>query len=273
MIQLSPPALTPVTLKALQTYQQTVLAAGNYTAQADMAGSEFSRRNKKTNATFKEIRRALSDMCIGARRCHYCEDSVADEVEHIAPKTLYPDRCFVWDNYCYACGPCNGPKNNKYAVILPDNSRVDIPAHQKTVRPYNPPPAGLEALINPRVDNPLDYLFLDLEDTFFFSPLADPHTRDYVRADYTIDILGLNSRSYLVQARRNAYRNFRARVREYLHQHANGATAAELAILRNNLTDENHQTVWQEIKRQRHTIPELTRLFDALPDAPLWNLP
>ena len=28
-------------------------------------------------------------MCSGAERCHYCEDSKADEVEHLLPKDAY----------------------------------------------------------------------------------------------------------------------------------------------------------------------------------------
>ena len=34
-------------------------------------------------------------MCAGAKRCMYCEDSAADEVEHHLPKNLYPE--FVFD--------------------------------------------------------------------------------------------------------------------------------------------------------------------------------
>lgn len=272
MIKLTPPVLTPATMQILSQYQQKVLNAGDYTAQADMAGDEFSRRNKKNNLAFKEIREALTTMCIGARRCNYCEDSVADEVEHIAPKTLFPDRCFQWNNYCYACGPCNGPKNNKYAVVRADNTLFEIPPHKKAIKPYTQPPFGLDALINPRVENPLTYLFLDIEDTFFFSPLPEENTPEFDRANYTLTLLGLNSRSYLVKARRNAYTNFRARIREYIHQSQQGATPAQLTVLRQNLQDEQHQTVWQEMKRQRQVIPELITLFGQLPDPNNWNL-
>lgn len=44
-------------------------------------------------------------------------DSAADEVEHIAPKALFPERVFDWTNYIYACGPCNGPKSNRYSYV------------------------------------------------------------------------------------------------------------------------------------------------------------
>lgn len=272
MIRLYPTALSAPTIQTLSQYQQTVLNAGLYTDQADAAGAEFGRRNKKNNRAFKEVKQALTAMCIGARRCNYCEDSVADEVEHIAPKTLYPERCFDWDNYCYACGSCNGPKNNKYAVIKPDGTVYKIPSHKKTVRPYTTPPAGMGALVNPRLENPLKYLYLDVLNTFFFSPLADEGTSDYDRAHYTIDLLGLNSRSFLVKARRIAYTNFRARVREYIQQEQQGVPPAQLNTLRQNLGDEQHQTVWQEMKRQRHAVPELTTLFQQLPDPQLWDL-
>lgn len=272
MIRLTAPDLTATTVSKLAAYQTTIENAGDYTARALKAGNEFSRKNTSTNPAFKEVRKKLTYMCIGPRRCNYCEDSVADEVEHIAPKTLYPERCFVWENYCYACGPCNGPKNNKYAIIGADNSLYKIPPHNRVIKPFIQPPQGAEALLNPRTENPLRYLFLDITSTYFFIPLPDEDTIDYLRAQYTIDILGLNSRSYLVKARQIAYTNFRARLREYIHQSRNGANASELAVLRQNLHDEHHQTVWQEMKRQRNTIPELTQLIHQLSDPQLWDL-
>lgn len=35
---------------------------------------------------FADVRRVLDEMCSGPRRCGYCEDSCADEIEHIRPK-------------------------------------------------------------------------------------------------------------------------------------------------------------------------------------------
>ena len=73
-----------------------------------------------SNPTFRKVRESLTRMCSGAQRCVYCEDSVGDEVEHIEPKDLYPCLVFLWTNYVYACGRCNGGKSNKFAVVSGD---------------------------------------------------------------------------------------------------------------------------------------------------------
>ena len=201
---------------------------------------------------------------------------MADEVEHMAPKSLYPERAFLWENYCYACGPCNGPKNNKYAVFRHSNpdSLYEIPPHPDKATALSPPPPGADVLIDPRRENPLDFILLDLGPSdlgFRFAEFDDnPSSRDFQRANYTIDVLRLNTRTDLVKARRLAYSNFRARLKEYIHERDNGASTAHLADLEKHFRDESHQTVWQEMKRQYKIIPELKVLFDQAPKALEW---
>jgi len=81
--------------------------------------------------------------------------------------------------------------------------------------PIVPPLPGSPVLIDPRCENPLDYMALDLLDTFWFVPIADEGTQDYQRAKYSIDILRLNSREVLVKARGNAFDSYKARLYEY----------------------------------------------------------
>ena len=50
----------------------------------------------------------------GARRCGYCEDSDGDEIEHIKPRDLYPEKTFAWENYLLACGQCNRSKSSRF---------------------------------------------------------------------------------------------------------------------------------------------------------------
>lgn len=73
---------------------------------------------------------------------------------------------------------------------------VDVTRPYKT--PVVRPASGDAALIDPRRENPLDFLMLDLRDTFEFTPIADAGTQDYERATYTIEVQGLNDRDYLV---------------------------------------------------------------------------
>lgn len=95
MIQLPDQALDVATSTALRRFQAEVDAAGDYPAQVAEAKRLFGLRNARGNATFDEIKRVLDRMCSGARRCAYCEDSAADEVEHVRPKDLYPDVVFA----------------------------------------------------------------------------------------------------------------------------------------------------------------------------------
>ncbi len=118
-LQLSKSAITQ-----LAAYQAQVDALGVYENRIAEAKRLFSRRNKKSNPTFREVRKVLDQMCGGARRCMYCEDSVADEVEHFKPKDFYPELAFAWINYLYACGPCNGGKSNAFPIVSALDGRI-----------------------------------------------------------------------------------------------------------------------------------------------------
>jgi len=254
--------------KALRTYQQEVDAVPAYADRVEAADRLFHRRNKSSNPVFRAVRATLSKMCAGARRCCYCEDSLADEVEHIRPKNLYPGSAFRWSNYLYACGPCNGPKNNQYAVLsCKTNKLIDVTRRSKD--PVRPPKAGIQALIDPRRENPQEFMELDLIDTFFFVPTADDGTQEYLRAEYTIGVLRLN-RDLLPVARKNAFGSYKARLHEYMVKKTDGTDEKVLTILARGIRTLEHPSVWVEMKRQRVLHPELTKLFADTPEALDW---
>jgi hypothetical protein len=140
MIRIPSRRLPPEALKELEKYQAEVNTKPDFAARVDAAAAKFRQRNKPGNATFGHVRRTLTTMCAGAKRCMYCEDSAADEVEHHRPKNLYPEHVFVWENYLYACGTCNGPKRNHFMVFAADGSAVDVT--WKPGQPVTPPAAG-----------------------------------------------------------------------------------------------------------------------------------
>lgn len=226
MIRLPNLALPKGTADKLATYQSDVDAMPTYPKQVAAAKSLFKSRNTQDNSVFKVVREKLTSLCGEAGRCCYCEVSQPDEVEHVWPKDLYPERAFVWENYTYSCGTCNGPKNNQFAVFVGWSTRP-LEVSRKPDDPVVPPPSGSPVLINPRTENPLDFMELDLEDTFRFEPIADEGTREYERAAYTIRILRLNERDMLKRARRNAYVAFRALLRDYREQRDNGASTGD----------------------------------------------
>lgn len=269
MIRLPDVELPEETREGLRGFQEEVDGKPTYAEQVKAAKNLFARRNTPANRTFRVVRTKLDEMCAGARRCCYCEDSRADEVEHIRPKDLYPEFAFVWENYLYACGPCNGPKRNRSAVFEKATGRETDVTRGKN-DPILPPPEGDPLLIDPRQEDPLEYMELDLLGTFHFNPTAVEGKPEYRRADYTIELLCLNERDMLPEARRNAFGSYRARLRDYRDKKEEGVTGDELARLVEDLQKTPHPTVWAEMKRQSNLHPELARLFDDVPEALLW---
>jgi uncharacterized protein (TIGR02646 family) len=269
MIQLPAFELNSVPAAYLKKWQAEIDAMPAYADRVQEGKDKFSARNTVRNATFTHVKEVLTRMCQGSRRCGYCEDSVADEVEHIAPKDLYPEAVFSWDNYLYACGPCNGPKNNKYAIIA-GNPAARVHVTRAAGAPVIPPQAGASALINPRTEDPLQFLFLDILNTFIFVPREELDSANWLRAMYTIEVLRLNDRDYLVDARRTAFGTYRARFGEYVNEKAAGAAQADLDLHRDELLKVGHQTVWREMQRQHASYPVLAKLFHSAPEALNW---
>jgi hypothetical protein len=288
MIPLPPITLPTNARTKLRGYQATIDGKTSYALRVAEAKRRFSQHNKTTNTTFQAVKLALTATCSGVRRCHYCEDSCADEVEHFRPKDLYPEATFVWENYLYACGPCNGRKSNHFAILILAQGQ---PATQEVVRPSGAavvaPPDGQPALIDPRVENPLALIGLDLLDTFRFVALPNPDTADYAvryaaepyahdlpgtlqaRATYTITTLTLN-RDILPAARREAYEAYKDRLDLYIVRRDRGDSQDALDRRIKALRRMPHPTVWHEMKRQQQAIPELAALFAQAPEALTW---
>ena len=204
-------------------------------------------------------------MCCGERRCSYCEDSCADEVEHVRPKALFPEQVFLWLNYVYACGPCNGFKLNNYPRLV---GTVERNLARRRFDPIVPPPPGVDLLIDPRAEDPAQYFVMDLQ-TGMIVPrngLADIPLK---KAQQTIAVLHLN-RDLLRRARVQHVRNYVARLREYirLRDEDECADAASYAA---SICMMGHPMVWNEIRRHQTNEPVLHRLFTRAPEALDWE--
>lgn len=255
-------------MRGLRRLQRRIDEIEDYEERVTRAKQSFRQRNRTGDPTFRVVRSTLTRMCSGARRCGYCEDSVADEVEHIRPKDLYPEATFAWWNYLYACGPCNGPKNNQFAVFS-DRIGELITVTRKQRDPVVPPEPGQMVLIDPRREDPLQFMQLDLIDTFYFVPNGEEDSREYQRAARTSGILTLN-RDFLASARQEAYGHYRARLFEYVELRERGDSEAKLDKRINALRRMGHPTVWREMKRQGHLVEELRILFEQAPEAFDW---
>ena len=268
-----------VTLNKLKKFQDAINAFSTFQEKSQKAKELFPKKNKKSNEVFQEVKKCLTEMCNSTRRCVYCECSLGDEVEHIFPKDLFPEKCFDWSNYVYACGPCNGPKNNKFAVYKKtDGAFVEVNPPNGT--PSSKPPKGDAVLINSRIENPLDFAILDLSGTFKFYPLPSLDEKGKKRVEYTYnEVLRLNDseREPIRQARQNAFGMYKARLFEYVTKLKAGQPKTILDKLIEGIKKEAHPTVWKEMQRYYKidklslVDDELKKLFDdAGPEALTW---
>jgi len=253
----------------LSEYQGEVDAGASYSDRVDLARRLFGSRNDKRNPAFAAVRSALHSLCRGPGRCMYCEDSAADEIEHFYPKNLYPEFTFAWANYLYSCGPCNGPKSQWFAVFSAATGQI-IEVARSPRADVLPPEAGDPLYIDPRREDPMEFLRLDLRDTFHFRPLGARDTRAYDRAEYTIRKLHLNDRDDLCVMRKDAFENYAAVLFAYVKGKQAGLTEAQLAPKLAKIRRAPHPTVWFEMKRQRDHHPRLRALFTAAAEALEW---
>jgi uncharacterized protein (TIGR02646 family) len=257
--------------KRTQTYlsrwQTEINNLSTYKDKVEQAATKYSSR--RSTKTFKQVCDVLDLMCSGNRRCNYCEDSVADEVEHIKPKSLYPEFVFVWENYLYACGQCNTRKNNKYAVFI-NGALIDVTRLKN--QPIINPLIGSEVFLNPRIENPMDYIELDLgvklDGTFLYLPRYNLTSLEYQRAEYTIKILNLN-RDYLLRGRAIASQNFKARLVEY-EQKQGQFTQPEKQKFIESFREISYPSVWYEVKKQYLNIPSIKPFFVNFPEVLNW---
>ena len=274
MRRLYPPSLSKKSSDVLKKQQRDVDGQPDYEASVARCKQLWEQKTSSMpkKAAFTEIRSKLSEMSPG-QRCHYCEDSLADEIEHMRPKDLYPEDAFRWENYVYACGPCNGPKNNKFAVI--DAAGACVVVTRPRGAPVAPPVMGKQALIDPRTEDPLEFFALDLHGTFEFVPLedaSDPVRQE--RAKYTLEVLRLNERDFLVIEREYAYRRYAGLLFEYARiKNINPRAEARLNRIKEAISRERFQSVWVSMQRQAKAgtaPPRLLQLFAIVPEAREW---
>lgn len=270
MIRLPTLALPNDTAQALGQLQIAVDGIGDYSGRVTAGKTAFGQHNKKTNAVFKIVREKLYELAGKTRRCAYCEDSMGDEVEHVAPKDLYPEKVFTWENYVYACGPCNGSnKRSKWKIFDGNGTIVDVTRRPKA--PVVAPVTGNPLFINPRSEEPMDFLQLDIAGgTFAFVPKFGIGPTERERALYTRTLVGLNTRAGIVERRRQAYVFFRSALESYDHEKTINGSAAKLAEIEQTVRNTDHRSVWKEMQRQRAVIAELTPLFSRNPESLNW---
>lgn len=270
MIRLPTLALPHATAASLALLQANVDAKPTYAERVSEGKRAFGQVNKKSHPVFKVVREKLYELAGKTWRCAYCEDSVGDEVEHIAPKNLYPETVFSWENYIYACGQCNGVnKGARWKIYTAAGAYIEVTRPPKA--PVVAPAAGSPLFINPRIEDPMDFLQLDIAGgTFVFAPKPGVDANARERANYTRTLVGLNSRAGLVEKRKQTYVFLRCSLESYDREKLPGGSAGKRAEIEKTISDSDHRTVWKEVQRQHVALPDFSPLFARNPEALTW---
>lgn len=292
MLKLNSENLTQTSVDYLTSKQGEIDVLQTIKERAEKA---ISLWGSKSRSAFREIKEKLIKMCVGVEICVYCENNEATDVEHIYPKKIYPEKAFIWENYVLACNKCNSHhKSDKFKIFNPQNSVIveNVTLPRKT---YIQPANDDALFLNQRTDNPLDFIELDLINrTFIFTEIADEGTREYERAKFTIELLGLNTRGALVAARRSAAKFFISRLEKYVgakkstdFQELKAAVDDDfgsidetadfvheknriMQSIKKDILEYSHPTVFRELIRQRTNLPKTNSLLNDAPEVLNW---
>jgi uncharacterized protein (TIGR02646 family) len=175
--------LIPITRQPLPA-QISARLAGKTAEIAASATPEKKARTSWSGATGtrRRLKMELLGMCSRPSFCMYCYESRGTDIDHFVPIVRDPLLTFAWDNHVLACGYCNQQAKKE---TFPVDS------------------AGHPLLLDPCVDDSADHM--TLASTGQFIDLT-PEGRE------TIEVLKLNARSELVEAR---YRSWRGVIRVF----------------------------------------------------------
>lgn len=248
-------ALSSATMNKLAELQAQVDALPTRAERYALAQKLFG---KKDNAHFREVKAKLAELAPGGDACYYCERDRFRDIEHIRPKLHYPEHCFDWFNYVYACTICNQDrKSDTFAVFDANGKPFDFDRRWDINQPV---PQGAQVLIDLRSEDPLDFLQLEFA-TGLFTPIGDALAKK--RGQWTRDLFGLDNAN-LARIRKNAFES----LRNYL-EHYQQALAAQdglkAALALDELRQFGQPTVLVEMRRQAPHNPELAALFEHVP--------
>ena len=273
----------------LDDLQSRVNAEGNFSARAAKAQSLWDTKGgSKGKAAFMVLRDTLFDMCVFTGLCNYCEQSEANDIEHIYPKSFYPAYAFNWENYILACKQCNsGHKLDKVYIIDPRDELLELVRGNEPTHPRI-------AFINPRMEDPKNFMLLNPL-TFKFEVFNYISKQDQKKGEGTLKILELNERDTLLAARRSAAIHYYEML-DRLNRLQASSTKNELEALltpydsrfdmnktleelksdifnsfKKYISTYQHPSVWETIKLvQSKMDTKWIRMFEQIPDALNW---
>lgn len=198
MLQLGSKDLPPEVEVQLKGLQRKVDAESTFTKKAERAQKLWkSKGGVKGEEAFEVIGKTLYSQCVYVGVCNYCEQSEANDVEHIYPKSFLPEYAFNWKNYLLACKQCNTAYKRDIFFVL--DAQDNVLELERGIEPRR----KTFAFINPRTENPNRFMMLNTP-TFEFMLLPDLGRQDENKAIKTLEVLQLNDRDVLLAARRSA---------------------------------------------------------------------
>ncbi|OIR13261.1 hypothetical protein GALL_56460 [mine drainage metagenome] len=238
--------------------------------------------------SFEKIKEELYSLCVYEGICNYCEQNEANDIEHIYPKSFFPNYTFKWTNYLLVCKQCNTAFKLDECYCINDDDSV-----AKVSRGTEPPNQNI-AIINPRLEDPNKYMLLNLK-SFKFEISTGLTPAEISKAKYTLEILHLDIRDTLLVARRSALRHYYDML-ERLCKILNSASLDELKTnlspaeerfdyskslseIKNDvlksykayISTYQHPSVWYSIKLVESKVtPNWIKLFEKIPDALNW---
>ncbi len=290
MLRLVSKSLTSATQAQLEALQKLVNDKARFADKTAKAQSLWDNKSSSRigKATFEEIKMQLVKMCVSVGICNYCEQSEANDIEHIFPKSFFPSLTFVWSNYLLACKQCNTAFKLDRCFVLDTHGNI-----QETIRGQEPAHQTV-TLINPRLEDPAEYMILNTQN-YIFEIYDDLSSVKYNKADKTLEILALNTRHTLIATREHTAQYFYQRMAllvrlldaetiEQIHhlltpydryldtnKTLNELKASITDGFKRDIVQHAHPSVWAAIKLvDSKTNPKWANLFQQLPDALTW---
>lgn len=285
MINIPIKSLDTDTLSKLEKLQLKIDRKSTFSQKAAKAQSSWDSKNAKT---FRKVIDTLLLMNISKGICNYCEQNESNDIEHIDPKSFFPEKTFVWENYILACKQCNsGHKLDKCFVF---DSSGSLNFLERSIQPSSKD----VAFINPRIDDPSKYMIITFP-SYQFEILEGISQKHTLIAQKTIDILELNTRAVLIEARKNAANYYFSILDRLVRVRAARTKKSLKSILspvdsliddtkslktlkaeitesyKNHVISYQHPSVWYSIKKISSIIdPTWKRLFLEFPEAKNW---
>jgi uncharacterized protein (TIGR02646 family) len=289
MIQLASKKLVATVQNELNRLQKKIDGEAVFVNKVKQAQALWgSKGGKKGKDAFVEVIKELKSLCVFTEVCNYCEQNEGGDIEHIFPKSFFPQHTFQWENYILACKQCNsGYKLDKCYVIDAHNNLVQVARGTQPV-------STIGAFINPRLEDPNHFLMLNML-TYTFEILPGLNKKDNYKANTTLQILALNDRDILKAARKSAAKYYFERM-ERLVKMLNCTSKKNLEKLLNpydkyfdwtlalvdiktaikeshkkEIASYQHPSVWYAIKTIQSKIePKWKAIFKEIPEALHW---